>query len=87
MTALVLHAQPLATSIPGAVLLTSLSETVIHAAINAGTLKTRQHGKRTVILVRDLERWLDSFPVGRAAAPAHLEGSRKRGRPRKQEAA
>jgi hypothetical protein len=84
MTALVLHAQPLATSIQGAVLLTSLSETVIHAAINAGTLKARQHGKRTVILTRDLQAWLDTFPAGRAPAPAHLDGSRKRGRPRKQ---
>jgi hypothetical protein len=69
-------------SIQGAVEMTSLSETVIQAAINAGELKTRHHGKRTVILVRDLEKWVESFPAGRAPAPAHLEGKR-RGRPRK----
>lgn len=62
--------------------MTSLSETVIHTAISAGELKTRHHGNRTVILVRDLEKWVESFPVGRAPAPAHLEGKRC-GRPRK----
>ena len=73
----------IAVSIPGASEATSLSKTVIHAAINAGELKTHRHGKRTVILVRDLEKWVESFPVGRAPAPAHLDGSCKRGRPRK----
>lgn len=72
---------PLSVSIPGAAEMTSLSASVIDAAIRAGTLPVRRHGNRTLILVRELEKWLESLPAGRAPAPAHLEG-RRTGRPR-----
>ncbi|HAF43729.1 MAG TPA: DNA-binding protein [Gallionellaceae bacterium] len=60
----------------GAATATSLSESTIDAAIRAGILPVRRHGNRTLILARDLERWLDSLPSGRCTAPAHLEGRR-----------
>lgn len=72
----------LSLSIPGAAAATSLSESTIDAAIRAGILPTRTFGNRTLILMRDLERWLDSLPTGRPASPVQLEG-RRTGRPRK----
>lgn len=72
----------LALSIPGAAQSTSLSQSTIDAAIRAGELPVRRHGNRTLILTRDLERWLNALPTGRPAAPSHLEG-RRTGRPRK----
>jgi hypothetical protein len=71
----------LATSLAGAAQMTSLSLSVIDAAIRAGTLPVRRHGNRTLILVRDLEQWVETFPSGRAPSPPHLEG-RRTGRPR-----
>lgn len=73
---------PLAVSIPGAAQATSLSESTIDTAIRAGILPVRRHGNRTLILTRDLERWLESLPTGRPAAPPQLEG-RRTGRPKK----
>lgn len=72
----------LALSIPGAAQATSLSESTIDAAIRAGILPVRRYGNRTLILTRDLERWLESLPTGRPTAPQQLEG-RRSGRPRK----
>jgi len=73
---------PLALSIPGAAQISSLSVTTLDAAIRAGTLKVKHHGNRTLILMRDLEKFLDSLPSGRPASPPQLEG-RRTGRPRK----
>jgi hypothetical protein len=73
---------PLSYSLTGAAAATSLSESVIDAAIRAGTLPVRHHGNRVLILSRDLERWLAGLPTGRPAAPKQLEG-RRTGRPRK----
>jgi hypothetical protein len=74
--------QPLCYSLTGAAAATSLSESVIDAAIRAGTLPVRRHGNRMLIMARDLERWLESLPTGRPAAPAQFEG-RRIGRPKK----
>ena len=38
------------------------SRTVVYEAINAGTLKAKKRGKRTVILAADLARYLESLP-------------------------
>lgn len=83
MSALVLRAQPLAVNIADAAALTSISATKLDEAIRAGTLPVRHYGNRLVIRVTDLEKWVDSFPVGRPAPAPHLEGCRT-GRPRKQ---
>ena len=37
-------------------------KTKIYEAINAGTLKAKKRGKRTVILAADLARYLESLP-------------------------
>jgi len=73
---------PLSYSLTGAAAATSLSESTIDAAIRAGVLPVRSFGNRTLILARDLERWLNSLPTGRPTAPVQLEG-RRTGRPRK----
>ena len=71
----------LALSLAGAAQATSLSETTIDAAIRAGTLPIRRHGNRTLILTKDLERWLLALPTDRPPAPKQFEG-RRTGRPR-----
>ena len=38
------------------------SRTIIYEAINAGTLKARKRGKRTVILAADLASYLEALP-------------------------
>ena len=46
------------------------SRTKIYEAINAGTLKAKKRGKRTVILAADLAQYFESLPdfPSRAAA-------------------
>jgi hypothetical protein len=63
---------PLAYSIAGASKATSLSESVLDAAIRAGALPVRRHGNRTLILTKELTKWLDSLPSGRAAASSKV---------------
>ena len=46
------------------------SRTKVYEAINAGTLKARKRGKRTVILHDDLQRFLESLPEYRPQATA-----------------
>ena len=38
------------------------SRTVVYQAINAGTLKARKRGKRTIILAADLAQYLEALP-------------------------
>ena len=38
------------------------SRTIVYEAINAGTLKAKKRGKRTVILADDLTQYLKSLP-------------------------
>lgn len=73
---------PLAFSLASAAKASSLSETSLDKAISAGDLPVRRYGNRTLILAKDLSKWLESLPSGRPSAPAHLEG-RRSGRPRK----
>ena len=46
------------------------SRTIVYEAINAGTLKAKKRGKRTIILAADLIQYLESLPdfPGRIAA-------------------
>ncbi len=45
-------------------------KTAIYAAIKSGALKARKRGKRTVILSRDLEEYLQNLPDFGAEAAA-----------------
>ena len=60
----------LAYTIPEAVEAGAGGRTKIYEAINAGTLKAKKRGKRTVILAADLAQYLESLPdfPSRAAA-------------------
>ncbi len=75
-------ANKLALSISEAAQATSLSNSAIDTAIRAGILPVRRYGNRTLILMRDLVRWLESLPTGRPDAPPQLEG-RRTGRPKR----
>lgn len=53
---------PIALVIPDAVKATGISRSVIYEALKSGTLKARKSGRRTVIEVAELRRWLESMP-------------------------
>ena len=53
---------PLAYTIKAAQQASGASHRKIYEAINAGTLKARKNGKRTILLHTDLMSWLDSLP-------------------------
>ncbi|MBK1669955.1 hypothetical protein CKO28_18125 [Rhodovibrio sodomensis] len=55
-------AQKLALSIPEAAKAASSSRSTIFNEIGSGRLRARKLGRRTVILVDDLERWLEGLP-------------------------
>ena len=38
------------------------SRTIVYEAINAGTLKAKKRGKRTIILAADLAQYLEALP-------------------------
>ena len=46
------------------------SRTVVYEAINAGTLRAKKRGKRTIILAADLAQYLESLPDFRGQAAA-----------------
>ena len=52
----------LAYTIPEAVEAGAGGRTKIYEAINAGTLRAKKRGKRTVILAADLAQYLESLP-------------------------
>ena len=54
--------EKLAFTIPEAVEAGAGSRTVVYEAINAGTLKAKKRGKRTIILADDLTQYLKSLP-------------------------
>ena len=58
-----MNAPPLAYSIAEACEVSGISRTSVYEAINSRELIARKHGRRTVILVDDLRRWLQSLPV------------------------
>ena len=59
---------PLALGILEAARAASVGRSTIYENINSGALKARKAGRRTLILRADLQAWLDSFPVVKAAA-------------------
>lgn len=74
--------EALALTLEGAAEATTLSKTTLSKAIDADLLPVRRYGNRTLILMPDLKRFLESLPEGRPAAPLQFEG-RRPGRPRK----
>ncbi len=54
--------EKLAFTIPEVVEAGGGSRTVVYEAINAGTLRAKKRGKRTIILAADLAQYLESLP-------------------------
>ncbi len=57
----------LAVTIPEAVQMSGIGRTVLYSVFKSGALKPRKIGKRTLILVSELEAYLKSLPN----APGH----------------
>jgi len=55
--------EPLAVSIEDAVRASGLCRTKVYEDINAGRLRARKAGRRTLILVADLNTWLKNLPT------------------------
>jgi excisionase family DNA binding protein len=47
-----------------------VSRTYIYREINAGRLKARKRGRRTIILREDVRAWLKALPEYQPAAPS-----------------
>lgn len=50
-------------TIPQAVEMTGLGRTTLYKLFDEGKLTPRKHGKRTLILVEELERYVRSLPT------------------------
>jgi excisionase family DNA binding protein len=59
---------PLAHSIDGAAARANVGRVTLYEEINAGRLRARKVGRRTIILDDDLRAWLASLPVLKGAA-------------------
>jgi hypothetical protein len=53
----------LAVSVEGAAVVADSSRTAIFEAIRKGELKARKHGRRTIILMDDLQLYLQQLPI------------------------
>jgi excisionase family DNA binding protein len=59
----------MAFSIPAACKVAGVGRSRLYEAIASGALRARKNGAKNLILRADLERWLESLPTERAAAP------------------
>lgn len=59
---------PIAVSIREATTISGIGRTSIYRAIAAGQLPIRKFGSRTLILMNDLQAWVESMPAGRSVA-------------------
>jgi excisionase family DNA binding protein len=62
------HGPKYAHSVEDAARIASSGRTTVYEEINAGRLKARKVGRRTLILDEDLRAWLASLPVMKGAA-------------------
>jgi hypothetical protein len=53
----------LAVSVEGAAVVADSSRTAIFEAIRKGELKARKHGRRTIILMDNLQLYLQQLPI------------------------
>jgi excisionase family DNA binding protein len=58
----------IAVSISDAVQLSGIGRSSIYSAISRGELPTKKAGRRTLILMDELRRWLTSLPASRTGA-------------------
>jgi hypothetical protein len=55
--------EPLAYPLPDFLKLAGIGRTKAYEEINAGRLKVRKNGNRTIVLAADAKAWLDSLPA------------------------
>jgi hypothetical protein len=55
--------QPIAHSINSVPALVGIGRTGVYEALRTGALKAHKNGRRTVILQKDIEAWLESLPA------------------------
>lgn len=53
----------IAVTLPEAIALSGIGRSTWYEIFKSGKLKPRKQGKRTLILVRDLQNYLESLPV------------------------
>lgn len=53
----------IAVTIPQALEMSGLGRTTLYEIFKSGAIKPRKQGKRTLILVEDLEKYLNNLPV------------------------
>jgi excisionase family DNA binding protein len=63
--------QTLAVSIAEAVRLTGIGRSSLYEAIRRGDLPIRKSGRRTVLLMEDLRRWLAGLPAPHGSELRH----------------
>jgi excisionase family DNA binding protein len=61
---------PMAFTIPEACKVSGVGRSKLYEAIASGALRARKNGAKNLILREDLQRWLESLPTERAAAPS-----------------
>lgn len=65
------HTEPIAVSIAEAVRLSGVGRSSIYEAVNRGEIPIRKRGRRSLVMVEDLRRWIEALPsTHRTAADA-----------------
>jgi excisionase family DNA binding protein len=62
--------EPLAVSVSEAVRLTGVGRSSLYEAIRRGDLPIRKAGKRTLVMMEDIRRWLSSLPASTGGTKA-----------------
>lgn len=53
---------PIAVTVPDAIRLSGIGRSKLYEVFKSGAIKPRKHGKRTLIIVSELELYLNSLP-------------------------
>jgi excisionase family DNA binding protein len=60
-----MNTEPVAFTVAEAAAAARTSRTKLYAAVASGALPLRKNGRRSIVLVSDLRRWLENLPVAR----------------------
>ncbi len=60
-------------TISGIVGMDFISRTQLYQEVKSGRLRVRKIGRRTIVLARDLQEWLDSRPCKEGVSASHRE--------------
>jgi excisionase family DNA binding protein len=62
------HIEPIAVSIQEAVRLSGVGRSSIYEAVNRGEIPIRKRGRRSLVMVEDLRRWIETLPSTNSTA-------------------